>query len=85
MNAQIVVVSGVAIIVGVPPKNIKILIILMSIPTKHNMGITNITLVFHLIAPRERERSKKRQKEWKLKLVFSQIVLINNTANFNLI
>ena len=49
--------------VGVPTKNLLILIILMSIPTKHNMDITNINFVFNLIASCERERGEKRQKK----------------------
>ena len=44
------------------PKNFVILKILVSIHSKHNMGMTNINFVFHQIPPCEQERGGKHQK-----------------------
>jgi hypothetical protein len=44
-------------------KNFEILIILASIHSKHNMEMTNMTIVFHQIPPREREREAESGKK----------------------
>ena len=52
-------------------KNLEILIILISIHSKHNMEMTNINFVFHQILPREREREGK----WQKKLLILKILM----------
>jgi hypothetical protein len=42
----------------------------MSIHSKHDMGITNITLVFHQVPPCEHKRGGKRPKRVKIKTSF---------------